>query len=112
MTTLALTIYRGLTFGPLVIDVLDADGAAYNLAGHTAQAEVRGDPSGVVILDLSPSVNEVTSEITIEKAYADTVGLADGNASWDLVLLTPTSKRIGPFIGGPVLITTAITQPA
>ena len=113
MTTLALTIYRGLTFGPLTIDVVDANGDPYTFPGGTwlAFAEYRANSSGAVLLDLSPTINAAASQITIEKTYAATGALSEGNGSWDLILQTPAGKRLGTFIGGTVAVKTSITQP-
>lgn len=110
MTIYPITIYRKATFGPLIIPVKDAFGVAYNLTGWSVFAEIRSTPS-VVLLNMGPTItNAVIGEITIELTYTQTTGLSDGTAVWDLILVTPLGKRIGPMIGGGVLIVTPTTQ--
>ena len=112
MTNLDITIWRGLTYGPQIIFAVDAFGAPYNLVGWTVFASVRKESPLAVILNLSPMITGgAAGEITIELVPAITLALAEGVALWDLVLQTPTGRKLGPYIGGNVVITTPITQP-
>lgn len=112
MVTLDITIWRGLTYGPQIIIAKDANGTPYNLAGWTAYASVRKETPLSVILNLAPVItNAAIGEITLEVTPAITLALAEAVAFWDLALKTPTGRKLGPYIGGNVVITTPNTQP-
>lgn len=112
MQALDITIWRGLTYGPQIIFAVDTTGAPYNLTSWSVFASVRKESPLAVIVNLSPTIsNATTGEITIELLPATTLALAEGVALWDLVLQTPTGRKLGPYIGGNVVITTPITQP-
>lgn len=83
-----MTIYRGITF-KLVILVKDAAGAAIDLTGASARAQVRkrAAVSSALILDLQPSVtNPTAGEITISRPPAETAALAPQVGKWDLLV--------------------------
>lgn len=108
-----ITIWRGLTFGPLKIYAKDALGNIYTLAGGwSVFASVKKDTKFASLLNLAPTItNTVTGEITIELLPATTLALPECTAFWDLVLQTPIGQKLGPYIGGAVTIKTPITQP-
>lgn len=112
MTVLPIKIYKGLTFGPLIITAKDINGVAYTLTGWTAYAEIRRNPTGEVLLDMLPIItNAATGEITITLARTGTDTLSEGIAEWDMVLKPATGELLGPFIGGGVTIVRGVTQP-
>lgn len=111
---LDLTLTRDITFGPIVITCKDSAGAAVNVTGWTAYAEVRKKPEDTtVILNLAPVVsNGAAGQVTIP-AIANTVTktLPPGAYQWDFILQKPTGERLGPFITGRFNIGNKITQP-
>lgn len=112
MVKLDITIWRGLTYGPQIVIAKDTAGAVYNLTGWSVYAEVRKETPLTVLLNLNPSItNASTGEITMEVTPAVTLALAEAVAFWDLVLKTPSGRKLGPYIGGTAVIATAITQP-
>ena len=112
MTTQAITIYKGLTFGPLVINAVDTEGGEYSLSGWSVHAEIRRNSDGAVLLDLNPLITDAPNgEITIDLADSATDTLETGNAEWDLILEAPGGQLLPPIVGGPVAVIRSITQP-
>jgi len=109
MVDYSIVIYRGLTFGPFVVEVLDINGAPYTLTGWFPFAEVKDEPGGTQRMDLFPEIFE-TTKIKMQVAFGVTAGVPEGNYYWDLILVTPTGERLGPFIGGAAQAKTAITD--
>jgi hypothetical protein len=107
-----IVVYEGLAYGPLLIRCLDASGAAVDLTGYTAHAEIRENASGAVKLDLAPTISDATAgEITISRTDEQTDGAAAGKWKWDLVLENPSGDLIGPIVEGNASIISPITQP-
>ncbi len=109
-----LTLYRGATFGPLVITALQEDQVTpVDLTGGwLVYAKVRKTPTGPVLIDLAPTVtNGAIGEITIpaipDETTEDSPG---GNFVWDLLLERPTGEVVGPFLAGAFVVTTAVSR--
>ena len=110
MVNYPITLYRGKSIIPIIINAADTAGLPYNLTGWFVYSVVRKSVQGSILLDLNPVItNAANGEITIDVDVP--FGLPEGEALWDLVLKTPTAKILPPFIGGVVTITTAMTQP-
>ncbi len=82
------------------------------LTGWTALAMVRTNPQRHLILDLAPVITNATGgEITISLTDEETAAIeTPGDYVWDLVLERPSGERLGPFIAGNFIITTANTR--
>ena len=105
-----ITIFRGVSFGPLYVHAKDTAGAPYNLTGWSSLAQVRRLISGELLATLSSVISDAPNGIiTVTLDQATTTALAEEVAEWDLVLVTNTSVRLGPFIGGQAHITDPIT---
>jgi len=112
MTIQKLTIYKGLTFGPLVISAVDTAGAVYSLSGWSVHAEIRRNPDGDLLLNLNPLItDEPSGEITIELSNSATDTLSTGFAEWDVIVQAPGGQLLPPIAGGPVEVIRANTQP-
>lgn len=106
-TTLDLTIYPGLTFGPVEILCKDSAGAPVPLAGWSAFAEARAKPGAELLIDLTPFIFGGGTEgkvVLPSKAPAETVGLAPGEYLWEMILENPDGDRLPPLLGGRVSV--------
>lgn len=107
---LNLVLYRGTTFAQTFI-CQDDSHVAVNLTGWTAHALVRTDPQKHIVLDLNPVItNGPAGTVSISFTDEETVLLAPGEFVWDLVLERPSGERLGPFLAGTFIISTAITR--
>ncbi len=83
-----------------------------DLTGYTPETQVRRQPFGGLVLQLSSSVTDIPGgEITIAAMTAAQTRVIEshGNFDWDLVLATVTD-RFGPYVKGPFTISDNITQ--
>ncbi|HEX3817534.1 MAG TPA: hypothetical protein VHW03_04530 [Chthoniobacterales bacterium] len=113
---LDLTMTRGITFGPIVINCYSdlANTVPVDLTGYTAFAQVRpNSTSTLLVFDLTPSIsNAAAGQITIpEISYTATAAKNAGNLYWDLVLQDGAGNRLGPLVKGNFVIGSAVTQP-
>jgi hypothetical protein len=109
MVDQSIVIFRGLTFGPFVVEVLDINGNPYVLTDWVPHAEVKNSPNGVQQMDLFPVIFE-TTKVKMQVAHSITTSVPEGHYYWDLVLVTPIGERLGPFIGGAAQVKTPITD--
>lgn len=109
-TSLDLTIYPGLTFGPLEIFFKDAAGAAVPLAGWRAFAEVRAKPGAPLIRDLHPYIHpaDPLGKVILSIPPEETGTLPPGDFQWDLILEDNNLNRLPPLLGGRVTITRTV----
>jgi hypothetical protein len=113
-STLNLEIEKGTSFGPIQLYCKDAAGNAVPLAGWSAFAQVRKDEKSTLILDLNPVIqpNDAAGLVTLsEIPWEATQELPVMVTQWDLILQTPTGRRLPTFLRGRVTITLPITQP-
>jgi hypothetical protein len=112
--TLDFTIYQGITFGPVLINCLDAADAAVDITGWTLQADVRRTlQDGVVEFNLGASItNGATGEITLTLTDEETDLLDAGSYVWDLVLENLSGQRLGPFAVGRVRVKPVSSRPS
>ncbi len=83
-----------------------------DLTGYTPQAQVRRQPFGGLVLQLSSSVTDAANgEITLASILSSVTRVIEshGNFEWDLVLATNTN-RFGPYVKGSFYISDNITQ--
>lgn len=107
-----LTIFRGIAYDPGLLRYVDSTGNAVNIAGWTANAEVRRTPCGTLLFDLLPSIsNGANGEITIAQNSARTANFDPCRAGWDLVVTAPNGERYGPIYAGRVAVSNLHTQP-
>lgn len=109
---LDLTLWRGATFGPVVVTCLDGAGAAVNLTGWSAFADVRVAAGKRKVLDLQPAILVGTDGKVTIPGFTDeqTTGLPHGSFVWDLILEQPAGERLGPILAGSFVIKTAVTR--
>lgn len=107
-----LYLYPGLTFGPLLIRIKDAEGNPVPLAGWAAFAQVRENLEGPLLLDLTPVIaaNDNQGIITLPaRPPLVTTPVPDGLFIWDLVLRNTQGQLIVPMSAGVVVSETAVT---
>jgi len=110
--TLDLTIYRGATFGPILITFLDDSGVAINLTGWNVFSDARGTVIRPVAFSLGAVfLNAVGGQVTLSKTDDQTNEIVSGDYGWDLFLENPAGERLGPFISGQVSVLGVYTQP-
>lgn len=106
-----LVIYKGSDFGPLVFLCRDDSGAALNIDGGAAYAEIR-DACGTLIHNFAPTLsNGANGEIALPQINsATTANMTAGRYGWDLVAANAAGYRFPPSYQGAVVITAAHTQ--
>lgn len=107
--TLNLDIATGITFGPVVMTMLDDDDLPVDLAGWSvwSQARIHG-----TVLDLLPTItNAAAGEVTIEMSDEQTAPLTPAKMFWDIILENPTGEKLGPYLAGTLTITATQTKP-
>lgn len=108
---LNLTMFRGVTFGPVVMRCQDANGNAVSLENYTPYAQARKVPCGPVVFNLAPSLsNGPNGEITIAHNVANLATFPTGSFGWDLVLQAPNGAVIGPIVAGRVSVSPIFTE--
>ena len=95
--------YSGATLS-LSFTCKDENGAAVNLTGYTARAEVRPTiSSSTITLNLAPTIptpaNGIISVVIADEA---TASIEPGAYVWGLVLVTPAGGVI-PIESGPIV---------
>lgn len=109
---LNLIVYRGSTFGPVVLTAYDEDEVLVDLTGWLPFAKVRETRTGPVIYDLVPTItNGPGGEITIPSITDEASEvLPRGHYIWDLLLQQPGGQKLGPFLAGSFEITSAVAR--
>lgn len=109
--TVNFTIYRGTTFGPILLRAKDGDGNAVPLTDWVPHAQVREAPQKHLVLDLNPVISDAANgELTMEFTDEETLAMVPGEFVWDLLLERPTGEILGPFLSGTFSIKTATTR--
>jgi len=94
------------------VTVYDDSGAAADLTGFTAEAQIRRD-----VADLDPEVAaEITTEIVLPNIIVlsllhGVTALLSGNYVWDLELTSPNGA-VQTILSGTVVVTPEVTRPA
>lgn len=106
---LDFTIYRGITFNPLVFNAKDGSGNAINLAGWSVFAQSRNGTGKAI--DLEPTItNAATGQVTIDFTAAETSDFKTGEQQWDMVFQKPTGEKLGPYIAGTIFVKDTVTN--
>lgn len=99
---------RGCRFPAVgVIDLqLIGGSGAFDLTGYTAQAQVRVEPGGDVILDLDPTVTSAATGHIALASFSDeeTELYVAGVYGWDLILTDVTNQVTGMYLAGQFYI--------
>ena len=95
--------YSGATLS-LSFTCKDENGAAVNLTGYTARAEVRPTiSSSTITLNLAPTIpTPANGIISVVIAHEATASIEPGAYVWGLVLVTPAGGVI-PIESGPIV---------
>jgi hypothetical protein len=98
------TIYRGTTFGPIVLTAKN-NGAAVDLTGYTLSSKAHRLTDGVQI-NLAPTLSDAANGVIHLMDFTDeqTAVLQDGDYEWDLVLTTGSGQVLPPSIEGTFTI--------
>lgn len=109
-----LTMTRGCRFPAVgVIDLQLIGGSGpFDLTGYSAQAQVRVEPGGDVILDLDPTVTDaVNGHIALASFTDEETELYVADVySWDLILTDVTNQVTGRYLAGQFYIVDKITE--
>lgn len=107
-----ITVRKGVAWEGLRLELFDAAGAACDLSGCTAHAQVRKKPGGEILATLTAVVStEETGVIAISSLTAtQTEALAVGKYRWDLVT-EEGGERQGPWLVGEFTVEDIITKP-
>lgn len=111
--TYPIRIVKGEDWGPVVINCSDTNGNAANIEGWTAFAHARETQrSPCAFLNFAPTIsNGANGEVTIPALNSNyTANLGELRGGWDLFLANTTGFRTGPYLQGPVVITSAYTH--
>lgn len=107
---LDLTIWRGITFNPLVFNVKDGSGNPVNLTGWSVFAQSRNGYSKHI--DLQPVItNSVGGQVSIDLTKEETAAFSTGDQEWDLIFQQPSGNRLGPYISGTITVKDPVTVP-
>lgn len=104
-----LQIYQGDDYAATV-SVQYRDGAAVDLTGYTAEAQIRrdvADKATEVLVQIGVTVG--TSSVALAIPHAQTAALAGGSYRWDLQLIGPDGE-VTTVIAGKVEVTAEITR--
>lgn len=109
-----LTMTRGVRFpasGAIVLQLIGGSGP-FDLTGYSAEAQVRVEPGGDVILDLEPIVTDAANgEITLATFTDEETALyVAGVYQWDLILTSVTNEVTGRYLAGQFYIVNKITD--
>lgn len=107
---LDLTIYRGITFDPVIFNVKDGSGNAINLSGWQVFANSRNGYGKMI--DLQPTITSAaTGQVTIGSfTPTKTASFNSGEQPWDLILENPTGSKLGPYVSGIITVNDTVTQ--
>ncbi len=110
---LDLTIYKGITFGPILITCNDSEGAPVDLTGYTAFATARPlAPGWPGEINLVPTITDAAAgQLTITMTDDQTQALTTGKWGYDLVLQNPAGERLGPYLAGTLHVHSLNTRP-
>lgn len=107
--TLNLTIWRGITFDPVIFNVKDGSGNAVNLAGWQVFAKSRNGTGKLI--DLAPTITSAaTGQVTISFSSTQTASFNEGEQYWDMVFQKPTGEKLGPYIAGKIFVKDTVTN--
>lgn len=112
--TYNISMTRGVRFpaaGAIVLQFMGGSGP-FDLTDYTAQAQVRAEPGGDVILDLDPIVTTpLTGEVTLATFTDEETSLyVAGVYQWDFLLTNVTNEVTGRYLAGQFYIVNKITE--
>lgn len=110
--TLNLTVYKGSTFGPIVITALDTNDDPVDLTGWFAHWKVRERPESPVIFDLQPTITDGPGGVITAPAITDEVTetMPRGRYVQDLLLERPGGEVLGPFLTGSFTVQSSVSR--
>jgi len=104
-----ITIEKGATF-LTTVNVEDSNGDAINLAGYTANSQIRKSYYSTTANNFTATITGVANgEITLSMTAANTSNLTDGRALYDLLITSPAGEKTR-VVEGIVTILPNITQ--
>lgn len=106
---LDLTIWRGITFDPVIFNIKDGSGNPINLSGWSVFANSRNGTGKLI--DLAPTITSAaTGQVTISLSKTQTALFNSGEQYWDMIFQKPTGERLGPYISGKILVNDTVTN--
>jgi hypothetical protein len=103
-----LTLYRGDDFF-LDLEVTDPGGAAADLTGATAEAQIRASAADVAVL-ASFDATVTGNVVSLHLPSVEAANLTTKTAAWDCQL-TDSDGIVSTLAAGPVTITADVTRP-
>lgn len=115
--TYPITVEQGATYD-LQVTWTEPDGTAISLAGYTAHMQIRDDPSGALLIDLTSGggltvePDGQTGVITIRLGADQTALLTGRGGRYDLELhMTGDETEVVRLMSGKVSVSEQVTQP-
>ena len=105
-----LVIDQGADFSA-TIDVIDADGNAFDLSNYTAAAQMRKSYASETAYDFTASDNGVSGQITLTMSNSTTNTIDPGRYLYD-VEITLSGGNVIRVVEGIVTVTPGITRAA
>jgi len=113
MTLLDLRIYKGITLAPDTLEILDEDDEAIDITGWTVYAQARAWGFRTPMIDLLPTITTAaTGIVTLALTDEETADLTPGVYRWDLIAENAAGARLGPYVGGLLIVQAINTVPA
>jgi len=104
-----IIVEQGATFSTTV-NVEDSQGSAVNLAGYTAESQIRKSYYSSTANNFTATITGTANgEITLSMTAANTANLTPGRALYDLLITSPVGVKTR-VIEGIVTITPSVTR--
>jgi hypothetical protein len=105
-----LSVDQGSTFS-VEIDVTDADGDALNLAGYTAEGQIRKTYSSSTSTSFQSSISNVTGgTVKIELSATATNGMKAGRYVYDVEITKTTTSEVTRIVEGQIEVRPGVTR--
>jgi hypothetical protein len=85
-------------------EYLDNDSEPFDLVGYTAQMQIRETADGELVLNVIPTINTVTGQVSIELSAAQTSQLTAPKYVWALELRGPDGDVVRLVEGGVAVL--------
>jgi len=109
-----LQITCGITFEEVTFQLFGTNNVPLDYDGWTIQATARVSPDDAVVIDFEPEwIDDTIGKFKFpEITPTNTNAILPGVYYYDVVLISPTSQRKGPYISGEVTVNKINSQPS